>query len=140
MNDPCIITDITLPITIITAKIITIIFAIISTATGFLATSSKREVAAKFAFEADKAHPCAVWRIQFDKRGKRHPEFRVQHMTFVVKTLVIGEEEYLFAPYSVFTLVSVRWSAKLGKPHEFLIQPACDNKQEDEGLPLTPWY
>ena len=61
-------------------------------------------------------------------------------MAFVSKTLIAGEREYLFAPYSVFTLVSVKWSAKLIKPHEVTIRSALDNKEEDEDLPLTPWY
>ena len=110
---------------------------------AFLASSTQRSVAAKFAFDAfaaNDSHPCAIWCIQVDKRGKRHPEHRVKHMTFVSKTLVKGEEEYLFAPYSVFTLVSCRWSDELCKPHEITLHAACDNKKEDEHLVLTPWY
>ena len=107
---------------------------------GFLATSSDRKTAADFAFKADKTHPCAIWRVEFDERGKDQPEYRVRHMAFVSKTLIPGESEYLFAPYSVFTLKSIEWSADLHKPHEFTIQPACDNMLEDENLPLTPWY
>ena len=107
---------------------------------AFLATSNNRSVAAGFVFKASKSHSCAIWCIKFDKRGKDHPEYRVRHMTFVSKTLVPDKEEYLFAPYSVFTLQEVKWSAKLSKPHEFTILAACDNKEEDENLPLTPWY
>ena len=62
-------------------------------------------------------------------------------MTLVSKTLIAGEHEYLFALYSVFTLVSVKWSEDdLINPHEFTIEAARDNKEEDECLPLTPWY
>lgn len=107
---------------------------------GFLATSDERNIAVAFAFKADEAHPCAIWKVVFDKRGKNQPEYRVQHMAFVSKTLVDGENEYLFAPYSVFTLLSVEWSEKLQEPHQFTIQPAVDNQQEDENLPLAPWY
>ena len=110
---------------------------------GFLATTVRREIAAAFASKAgmtNPSHPCAMWRITFDPRGKEHPEYRVKHMTLVSKTLVVGEHEYLFAPYSVFTLVSVKWDAGLTKPHEFTIRAARDNKEEDECLPLTPWY
>lgn len=107
---------------------------------GFLATSDSRTVASGFAFKADKTHPCAMWRILFDKRGKDHPEHRVQHMTFVSKTLIKGENEYLFAPYSVFTLSSIQWSDDVRKPHEFTVRAARDNKNEDENLPLAPWY
>merc|ERR1719174_138364 len=94
---------------------------------GFLATSVRRDIAAAFTFKADMtnpSHPCAIWRITFDPRGKEHPEYRVKHMTLVSKTLIVGEHEYLFAPYSVFTLVSVKWNAGLINPHQFTIQAA----------------
>ena len=104
---------------------------------GFLATSNKRSVAAHFAF---KATPCAMWCIKFDEKGEFDPTFRVRHMTFVSKTLIKGEGEYLFAPYSVFTLISVKWSKDPESPHRFTILAACDNKKEDENLPLAPWY
>ena len=107
---------------------------------AFLATSDKRGVAVAFVFKSDNTHPRAMWRITFDPRGKDHAEYRVKHMTFVSKTLIASEHEYLFAPYSVFTLVSVKWSSQLIKPHEFTIRSALDNKKEDEHLPLTPWY
>ena len=86
-------------------------------------------------------HPRAIWRVTFDPRGILDPDYRVKHMSFVSKTLIAEEAEYLFAPYSVFTLVSVKWSAaKVIKTHEFTIRAAHDNKEEDENLPLTPWY
>ena len=110
---------------------------------GFLATSLSRDIAAAFAFKAimgNPSHPCAMWRITFDPRGEDFPEYRVRHMTLVSKTLVAGEQEYLFAPYSVFTLVSVKWSGKLIDPHQFTVQAARDINEEDEGLSLSPWY
>ena len=108
---------------------------------GFLATSVRRDIAAAFAFKADMAnpsHPCAIWCITFDPRGKENPDYRVKQMTLVSKTLTAGEHEYLFAPYSVFTLVSVKWSVH--DAIKFTIRAARDNKEEDECLPLTPWY
>jgi hypothetical protein len=107
---------------------------------GMVLVCFKRTVASNFAFKADKDHPCALWRVMLDPRGKPQHEYRVQHMTFVAKTLIKGEHEYLFAPYSVFKLVSIEWSSKLEKPHEFVIHPSVNNKVEDENLPLTPWY
>ena len=107
---------------------------------GFLATSNKRKIADGFVMRVDKDHPRALWRILFDPRGKHEHEYRVQHMTFVSKTLVKGEHEYLFSPYSVFKLVSVNWSNTLRKAHEFVIEAAIDNREESENLPLTPWY
>ena len=55
-------------------------------------------------------------------------------------TITTGESEYLFAPYSVFTLDSVEWSDELPTPHNFVLVPAIDNQKEDEDLPLAPWY
>ena len=81
-----------------------------------------------------------LWHITFDPRGKDQPEYRVKHMSFVSKTLAAGEREYLFVPYSVFTLVSVKWNEGLIVPHQFTIRSAHDNKEEDDDLPLTPWY
>jgi hypothetical protein len=61
-------------------------------------------------------------------------------MSFVSKSLIEGENEYLFVPYSVFKLVSVKWSGELKTPHDFTIRAAVDNQDEDEDLPLSPWY
>ena len=107
---------------------------------GFLATSNQQSVAAAFVHKYNTDHPAAMWRVKFDKRGKKKPQYRVQHMSLVSNTMIAGEHEYLFAPYSVFTLVSVKWSDKLRKPHQFTILAAPDNREEDENLPLAPWY
>ena len=107
---------------------------------GFLATSNQQSVAAAFVHKYNTDHPAAMWRVKFDKRGKKKPQYRVQHMSFVSNTMIADEFEYLFAPYSVFTLVSVKWSDKLRKPHQFTILAAPDNREEDENLPLAPWY
>ena len=51
-----------------------------------------------------------------------------------------GEEEYLFAPYSAFTVLSVSWNAgTIAAPHEIELLAAVDNKAEREDLPLAPW-
>ena len=109
---------------------------------GFLATSSDKRVAKAFAVKADKtgSYPSAIWRFKFDPRGEHEAEYCVKHMTLVSKTLISGELEYLFAPYSVFTLQSIEWSNELARPHKFFLRPVIDNKMEDEELPLAPWY
>merc|ERR1712032_1249416 len=99
---------------------------------GFLATSTDKSVAVGFAHKANKDHARAMWRVTFDKRGKNDAKYRVQHMSFVSKTLIAGESEYLFAPYSVFKLVSTKWSGRLKEPHHFTINAALDNQDEDE--------
>ena len=61
-------------------------------------------------------------------------------MSMVVHSSNSREREYLFAPYSVFTFVNAEWSSNPRKPHEIDIQAAIDNLNEDENLPLAPWY
>ena len=51
-----------------------------------------------------------------------------------------GEEEYLFTPYSAFTVLSAIWNAGTdADPHIIELQAAVDNKAEPEDLPLAPW-
>jgi hypothetical protein len=53
-----------------------------------------------------------------------------------------AEEEFLFAPYSVFTVVSAAPTAPNGylDPHVITVAAAVDNRLEPEDLPLAPWY
>ena len=67
-------------------------------------------------------------------------ERKCVHVNLVKKTNVPGEEEYLFAPYSAFTVLSARWGAgTAAAPHEIELLAAVDNKAEPEDLPLAPW-
>ena len=54
-----------------------------------------------------------------------------------------GEEEILFAPYSVFTVLSVTMpasgKANASNPIVIQLQAAVDNREEPEDLPLSPW-
>ena len=51
-----------------------------------------------------------------------------------------SEQEYLFAPYSVFTVKQATWrSGSKEDPHVIELLAAPDNKLEPEGLPLAPW-
>ena len=61
----------------------------------------------------------------------------------VEKSNVGGEAEFLFAPYSVFTVVSVTMPAS-GKPNAsnpivIELLAAVDNREEPEDLPMSPW-
>jgi hypothetical protein len=52
--------------------------------------------------------PPVHWIFKLDPRGEKNPRYRCKHVNYLEKvTNVPGEEEYLFAPYSVFTVVSV---------------------------------
>ena len=64
-------------------------------------------------------------------------------MNLVEKTNVHGEEEFLYAPYSVFTVLSVSMpasgKANASNPIVIQLQAATDNREEPEDLPLSPW-
>ena len=53
-----------------------------------------------------------------------------------------AEAEFLFAPYSVFTVVSAAPTAPNTylAPHVITRGAAGDNRLEPEDLPLAPWY
>jgi hypothetical protein len=59
---------------------------------------------------------------------------------FPLLLLLTGESEYLFVPYSVFTIVDFKWSTNKRVPHRVVLEAAHDNLDEDEDLPLAPWY
>ena len=62
------------------------------------------------------------------------------HVNLVKKSNVPGEEEYLFAPYSAFTVLSTTWnSGTAADPHIIELEAAVDNQAEPEDLPLAPW-
>jgi hypothetical protein len=49
-------------------------------------------------------------------------------------------QEYLFAPYSAFKVLSAQWRAgTAAEPHEVELLAAVDNKGVSEDLPLAPW-
>ena len=53
-----------------------------------------------------------------------------------------GEEEFPFAPYSVFTMISLTAppAPTDDDPVIVRLQAAVDNLKESEDLPLAPWY
>ena len=64
------------------------------------------------------------------------------HVNLVTKRVpgLPDEQEYLFAPYSAFTVLSVSWNAGTdASPHVVELLAAVDNKEAPEDLPLAPW-
>ena len=64
------------------------------------------------------------------------------HSNFVDRTNVPGEKEFLFVPYSVFTVREVVWHPKptWRDPHVVHLDVAVDNRDfDDQSLPLAPW-
>ena len=69
-----------------------------------------------------------------------HPQRKCVHVNLVHKTHVEGEEEYLFAPYSAFTVTRATWNnGTASNPHVIELMAAVDNKAEREDLPFAPW-
>ena len=102
---------------------------------AYLATSFSEAVARQFIVERG-GDDCVLWRVRIDPVRKCH------HVNLVTKTVpgLPDEQEYLFAPYSAFTVLSSTWNAgTAADPHVIELQAAVDNKAEREDLPLAPW-
>ena len=70
------------------------------------------------------------------------PVRKCVHVNLVTKRVpgLPDEQEYLFAPYSAFTVLSARWNAgTVAAPHEIELLAAVDNREAPEDLPLAPW-
>ena len=102
---------------------------------AFLATSF-RESTADF-FMSRSTMPSKVkWLVRID------PERKCRHVNLVTKRApgVPDEQEYLFAPYSVFTVLTATWRAGTDTdPHLIELLAAPDNIGPSEKLPLAPW-
>jgi hypothetical protein len=109
----------------------------------FLASSFKKTKALHFIFLSATGFSCpkdalVLWKIKLD------PQERCHHVNLVrdKDTHVEGECEFLFVPYSVFTVESVTWSATPqdpATPHRVTLAAAVDNTDHEEDLPLAPW-
>jgi len=110
---------------------------------GLLATSIEYRTACKFIRRAHKAHPRILWCILVDKRGRSKSEFRCKHASFMYKTEIKGEMEFLFTAYSVFKVVRVDFSpqdwSKPDSRYTVVIEATIDNDSHDDNLPLAPW-
>ena len=101
---------------------------------AFLATSFSEGVADGFIERVPAQYPKVKWLIRID------PMRKCVHVNLVKRTNVPGEEEYLFAPYSAFTVLSVAWNAGTdAAPHVIELLAAADNRKAAEDLPLAPW-
>jgi hypothetical protein len=117
-----------------------------------LATSFKESTASVF---LRKAHDPAMggdpnrqrvkWKVALDPRGADDAHFRCKHAQYLTETHVQGEEEFLFAVFSVFTVREAQWSDDPAAPHRITVEAALDNQLQPDGqpwpadLPLAPW-
>jgi ubiquitin len=110
---------------------------------GFLASSFKEEVAYRFLYMKFAEGKTPVkWIIELDPRGRASLQFRCKHVNFCENSDVPGEEEFLFAPYSVFTVLSITVPSSPSDDDPVIVRllAAVDNIKEAEDLPLAPWY
>jgi hypothetical protein len=102
---------------------------------AFLATSFRESTADLFMSRSTM--PTKVkWLVRID------PDLKCRHVNLVTKRApgVPDEREYLFAPYSVFTVLNVTWREGTdADPHLIELQAAPDNIGPSEKLPLAPW-
>ena len=110
---------------------------------GFLATSFKQQVANHFLGRKFALGKTPVrWEVVLDPRGRDGVAFRCRHVKYLDHTQIVGEEEFLFTPYSVFTVLSFHQPPRPTAidPVVVRIQASLDNQAEPEDLPLAPWY
>ena len=106
---------------------------------GFLATSFEKSVASKFlAIQAD-GNPTALWMVLLDALGTEAVEYRCMNASYVLKSHLSNEKEFLFSPYSVFQVVATQWSCTNTR-HTIVLRAAIDNRNHPEDLPLAPWF
>ena len=102
---------------------------------AFLATSFQEATAD--AFMRRSSMPVkAKWLIHIDRARK------CRHVNLVTRRVpnLPDEQEYLFAPYSVFSVRSARWASGTDDdPHVIELDAAPDNVGPSEDLPLAPW-
>jgi serine/threonine protein kinase len=113
---------------------------------GFLATATMKNATNTFMFRAQAmGYPVVQWCIQLDQRsdpqGENSVNHRCKHVDLLRVTHCLGEEEYLFTAFSVFTVHEVVWSTNptTQDPHRITLKAAIDNSLEAGDLPLAPW-
>jgi len=99
---------------------------------SFFATSSNQDVALCFMRKTPNKDMRVLWVVHLPSAAE------CAHVRLIdAKSSCKGEEEYLFPPYSTFTVLS---SSKDEQGHYVVeLQAAACNKLEDESLPSAPW-
>ncbi|OLQ11729.1 hypothetical protein AK812_SmicGene4454 [Symbiodinium microadriaticum] len=99
----------------------------------FLATSDDKNKAKEFASGAKESEVPTLFYVHWDKyQGCIHVNYLED------LTAVKNEREYLFPPYSTFTVI--REAEQQGGFHVIHISAEHDNKSHSENLPLSSWH
>jgi hypothetical protein len=107
-----------------------------------LATSFSEAVAYAFLYNKYAEGKTPVkWIVEMDPRGRDDPIYKCKRVNFV-DTNTLGEEEFLFAPYSTFTVLEVCVPDRVTDADPVVVRllAAVDNLHEWDDLDLAPWY
>eukprot|EP01046_Picozoa_sp_COSAG06_P035772 COSAG06_NODE_3879_length_4809_cov_2.508705_3_plen_82_part_00 len=75
-----------------------------------------------------------LWKVRIDREKK------CLHVNLVQKSNVENEQEYLFAPYSAFTVEkATKRAGTANDPHVIELLAVHDNKAAPVNLRLAPW-
>lgn len=100
---------------------------------AFLATSFDQKVAQTF-IARSKMPSRVLWKVRIDREKK------CLHVNLVQKSNVENEQEYLFAPYSAFTVEkATKRAGTANDPHVIELLAVHDNKAAPVNLRLAPW-
>ena len=99
--------------------------------TRFVATSFRRSVAERFVSRRpDPAvNKAILWTVRF------HRTDRCMHVNYLQDLSALDESEFLFPPYSVFTVREVDWSAS---PLRVTLLPRLSGNRGELPLPPAP--
>ena len=106
----------------------------------FVSTSSSRGTADYF-MQRQTEEPI-LWTIRFGPHRCNHVNFiSVHDGSLGGDPNVAAEDEFMFVPYSGFTVASVLWreAPTVAQPHEVVIDAAADNRNMPDDVPLAPW-
>lgn len=102
-----------------------------------LATSRKRKIGEMLCYRAVNRKIDAILYIIHLDKGKC---FNVNYIGR--NSNIDNEEEFLFLPYSVFTVRSTLWQNEpsTGNPHIIHLNASADSESESEFLPIVNWH
>ena len=102
----------------------------------YWATSLSEDVATRFMRDNSRHDglQSVLWTISMAA------DVNMWNAALVESSHFVGEQEYLFVPFSTFVLLQVRWGVGThDKPHRIEVLARCDNRKESDQLPTAPW-
>ena len=114
-------------------------------------TMSKKNVSETCKYVDIRPRAVDETRLAYDGKTQRDWSWNSRGV-YVIEERGAAEAEFLFAPYSIFTVLSVEWGEN-GAPHRIELYAATDNRAQAAGgegpwatpvgseeLPVVPWY